>query len=539
MSSGAVEAPRPRQPLLRSLRWRLTVWYVGLLALILLVLGAVLLVTVSQLLFTSAAQRFQEETLAAAAVRHAAYVAATLRPDASGQCATSYADAFQATMSDPLTQDPARLQTVVLVDRLTGQALAPAGVAGSVPPELHLDMLLKLDQKIGPRVMQWHNAIARTQVVYRVTEQGAPVGVALVAYDYHVVTNCKLGKSLSLPAVLLLTQSFAPTQDTITSFKTDLLISLFALFVFGFSIGVPVTAAHLRRLSRISATAQRLAQGDLHARVGLPPKSDEISALGQHFDQMAEELEDAFVRQQQSEERVRQFLSDASHELRTPLTSVRGYLDVLARQPWSQEPDAQHMLQATRSEAERMSRLVSDMLTLARLDVGRPLELAPTDLIALVGEAVDQARLLAGVREVTMHSDGQGRLLALIDRDRMKQVLLVLLDNALKYGRQDAKAWVRVELRREPAHIILAVRDNGPGIASDDLPYLFDRFYRGKYTPTDAPPNPAQHGSGLGLAIARAIVTAQGGIIAASSPPGQGAIFTITLPISSSDHAAI
>ena len=533
MSSVAHKAtPRQRRrPLLRSLRWRLTVWYVGLLAAILLVLGAVLLVTVSQLLYTSAYQRFAEEAIASAAVRHPVFENAIQRPDATGQCSTTFVDAFQSEMSDTLTQAPAHLDTVLLIDRLTGQVLAPSAAVGEIPAELHLDALVQLDNKVGTRLAQWRNAIARTQVTYRLTEQGTPAMVSLIPYDYHIVTACATGKYVDVPAVLMLSQNFAATQDIITSFKTDLAISVAALFVLGFALGVPITGAHLRRLSRVSVAAQRLAEGDLHQRVGLPPQDDEIGELGHHFDDMAAKLEAAFVQQHQSEERVRQFLSDASHELRTPLTSVRGYLDVLARQPWSQDPEAQRILQATRGEAERMTRLVSDMLTLARFDMGRPLELAPTDLGALIGEAVDQARLLAGPRSVTMQSDSPGRVLALVDRDRMKQVLLVLLDNALKYGRQDADAWVRVELSRTPQAIVLCVRDNGPGIAADDLPYLFDRFYRGKY-PTDVTaltPAP-QNGSGLGLTIARAIVTAHGGTIAITSEAGHGATFTITLP---------
>ena len=125
-----------------------------------------------------------------------------------------------------------------------------------------------------------------------------------------------------------------------------------------------------------------------------------------------------------------------------------------------------------------MSRLIADLLTLARLDAGRSLELKPLDLVALAGEAVDQARLMAGERRVELETDRGGPLILRADGDQIKQVLLILLDNALKYGRQGADGWVRLDVRRDGANALVRVSDNGPGIPPDDLPHLFDRFYR-------------------------------------------------------------
>jgi len=180
------------------------------------------------------------------------------------------------------------------------------------------------------------------------------------------------------------------------------------------------------------------------------------------------------------------------------------------------------------------------------------LELQPVDVIALTGEAVDQARIMAGEREVSLHTDGRGRLLVPADRDRLKQVLLVLLDNALKYGRQTPEGWVRVQVWREDGTALVSVADNGPGIAPQDLPHIFDRFYRAergtpRRTPDSDPAAAAQHrptgtgdtprpseqrdGTGLGLAIARAIVRAHGGMLNVRSEPGVGATFTVSLPL--------
>jgi two-component system, OmpR family, sensor kinase len=274
---------------------------------------------------------------------------------------------------------------------------------------------------------------------------------------------------------------------------------------------------------------------------------------------MVARIEAAFSARRRSEERMRQFIADASHELRTPLTSIRGYTDVLLRGAKDDPETTERVLLATRREAERMSRLVNDLLTLARLDTGRPLETRPVDLLALAGECVDQARILAGQREVLMRTDGRGRLMVVGDPDRLKQVVLVLLDNALKYGRQTPDGWAQLSVGRHDGQAIITVEDNGPGIAPDDLPHIFERFYRAERAArarrmTGAPASassttqpatqpamqpatpgaPRTEGSGLGLAIAQAIARAHGGELTVQSALGSGTAFTLTLPLSPS-----
>jgi signal transduction histidine kinase len=161
---------------------------------------------------------------------------------------------------------------------------------------------------------------------------------------------------------------------------------------------------------------------------------------------------------------------------------------------------------------------------------------------------VDQARILAGQREVAMRTDGRGRLLVMGDPDRLKQVVLVLLDNALKYGRQTPDGWARLSVGRQHGQALLTVEDNGPGIAPDDLPHIFERFYRAERAArlrrmTGAPASPpanaagatgAPHkaeGSGLGLAIAQAIARAHGGALTVQSVAGSGTAFTLSLPL--------
>jgi two-component system, OmpR family, sensor kinase len=300
----------------------------------------------------------------------------------------------------------------------------------------------------------------------------------------------------------------------------------------------------------MTTTARLIARGDLSQRVRLPHGGDEIGQLAAAFDEMIGRIEQAFGAQTRSEARMRQFIADASHELRTPLTAIRGYSDVLLRGAAREDPAAvEHVLLAMSREAERMSRLVNDLLTLARLDEGRPLEQQSVDVIALVGEAVDQARVLAGDTEVSLTSDGGGRLTLSLDPDRIKQVLLVLLDNALKYRRRGLDAWVRVRVGRAEHGVTVSVADNGRGIAPEALPHIFDRFYReeriagerrvaGAQVPTVIPEPPdvvntataPASGSGLGLAIATAIAQAHGGTLTVQSTLGVGTTFTLALP---------
>jgi two-component system OmpR family sensor kinase len=279
----------------------------------------------------------------------------------------------------------------------------------------------------------------------------------------------------------------------------------------------------------------------------LPHSGDEIGELSSSFDEMIERIQTTFAAQQESERRMRQFVADASHELRTPLTSLRGFTDVLLRGAKDDPEDAEKVLRSMQRECERMSRLVHDLLTLARLDAGRQLNRQRFDLVELVGEAVDQARILAGNRAVTMRSDGGGPLFIVGDQDKIKQVLLILLDNALKYGRQGADGWVRVQISRSPNLAQLHITDNGQGIRAEDLPHIFERFYRVDKTRSRttsqliAPGGPASAtgvlkamnagGSGLGLSIALAIIQAHGGSIWAQSQWGQGTQFTIHLPM--------
>ncbi len=291
----------------------------------------------------------------------------------------------------------------------------------------------------------------------------------------------------------------------------------------------------LRPLRRMTDAAQAITLGDLQQRERLAPLlegNDEVSKLAASLNDMANQLEQASQEQQASEQRFRRLFSDASHQLRTPLTSLRGFTEVLTRGVAKEDPETtQRVLKLMRSEAERMTRLINDLLILARLDDDCIPDIEYIDLADLAVEGVEQAKLLGDDgRKVTLHFATDARLGVEANADRLKQVLHILFDNAIKYGRPAPEGWIKLQLDRQNGHALMQVIDNGKGIHPDDLPHIFDRFYRGEHIPTYDKVKVPPMGTGLGLAIAQTIVRAHEGEITVQSTPDTETVFTVTLP---------
>ncbi len=278
-----------------------------------------------------------------------------------------------------------------------------------------------------------------------------------------------------------------------------------------------ITARALKPLERMGRTAAALASGDYKQRVNLPGRRDEVGKLAQAFDEMAARIDHAFEVRRQSEERMRQFVADASHELRTPLTAIGGYLDVLLRRSQLDPDTVQSALTAMQRESARMNRLVNDLLQLARIEGGYGLRAEPFALDAVVSQTLDEMALPVPVERRLEPLRVVG------DADAIKQVVTNLAQNAMKYAPGAAQEWSCLSVNGTAT---LRVRDRGPGIPGSDLPHIFERFYRGEKMR-----GRHQGGSGLGLAIVKSIVEAQGGKVEATSAPGEGATFTITLPV--------
>ena len=552
--SQQLRPPRARRSgWFHSLRWRLILVYAGLLAVILLGLGLVLNLVIGRVLYSNELTAFQTEARAVVGTSQQAWDT-LVRGQPADQCANavSYQEGFQQAIADPLMRFPG-IENVYLLDK---RGVVVASSNGSGVGELGPNVTRLRSAQLIARVRSAQNTGTGYLADVAYTGQSGQLGVDLLAVRYPTTSFCSDSRGTDVGIVEVIT-SF-PRSRTVLSIVQLLLLGTFiAALLVGILIGSPLIGRLLQPLTRISRASKRIASGDLSYRVGMPERTDEIGQLANSFDEMAERIEQAFTAQQASEERMRMFIADASHELRTPLTAIRGYLDLLNMGAIDDPATARSSLQAARNEADRMSRLLNDLLTLARLDIGRPVQREPLDIVALAGEAVDQARILAGERSVTLQTDGHGPLMVRGDHDRLKQVLLALLDNALKYGRPAPEGWVHVRVGRNTDEAFIAIEDNGRGIAPEDLTHIFDRFYRGERAerqrrvvaaraaqqqPADfgatIPPAPDQNtpavassGSGLGLAIARAIVRAHGGEIRVQSQPNVGTVFTIRLPL--------
>jgi two-component system, OmpR family, sensor kinase len=278
----------------------------------------------------------------------------------------------------------------------------------------------------------------------------------------------------------------------------------------------------LRPLERIEGTAGAIAAGDLSRRVDVVDPRTEVGRLGRSLNAMLAQIEHAFSERTASEARLRRFLADASHELRTPLTSIRGYSELFRRGAGARPEDLATSMRRIEEESARMGVLVDDLLLLARLDQGRPLERVPVDLARIAADAVDDARAVAPDRQISLESPAS----LTIDGDelRLREIAANLLSNAVEHT--PAGSPIEVHLSVENGHAVLAVRDHGPGLSEDERGAVFEPFYR-----SDPSRARERGGAGLGLAIVAAIVAAHGGEVRVSSEPGEGATFRVSLPV--------
>jgi two-component system OmpR family sensor kinase len=235
-------------------------------------------------------------------------------------------------------------------------------------------------------------------------------------------------------------------------------------------------------------------------------------------------IEAAFDQRTQSENRLRQFIADASHELRTPVTTVRGYAELYQAGGLADPDELDEAMRRTGQEAVRMGTLIDDLLLLARLDQGRPLERRPVELTALADDAVRDARAVAPDRPITATTNGPVTVVG--DDARLRQVIANLVGNALVHTPVGTPVDVRVSQVGDRA--LVEVVDRGPGMAPEVAARAFERFYR-------ADPSRSRHrgGSGLGLAIVRATVSAHGGEVSLDSAPGRGTTVRVDLPAAS------
>ena len=459
--------------ILRSIRLRLTLWHVLLLAIILAGFSAGIYLTLQHNLYANLDDSLETR-------------ANDLLPLVSYEGASPTLSQSVSTNSPDLGE-----QFVRVYDASGRLTFDSSGEAGTVPVD--------------------KDAVQRA-LADVVTTHGVSVG----SEPFHVRMT-PIEQNGRVTGALEVGRSAEDVSDALQSLLLILGIAYpVTLAVAGFG-GVFLARRALSPVDKLTRLARRISAEDLSQRLNLHLPDDELGRLARTFDEMITRLEDAFQRQ-------RQFTADSSHELRTPLTAIKGQIDVaLQRQ---RNPAAyRDVLQAVNEEVDRLIRLVGSLLTLARADAGQiPIACEAVNLPDLVAGAIEQVRDAAAQQDIDIEAAPGPPVTLRGEEDLLLQLLLNLLDNAIKCTRPGGR--VTAGWRTNDTEVELWVRDTGVGIAPEHVPHIFDRFFR-----VDRARSRAEGGAGLGLAISRWIAEAHGGSISVESAPGRGSTFAVMLPI--------
>jgi two-component system, OmpR family, sensor kinase len=383
------------------------------------------------------------------------------------------------------------------------RSISSDGRGRTVINDRNAEPVLPANNDVGP-VPTTVGSVDNSGVQWRVVSMRGPTRLVTVAYDLSEIQH-------TVRALVWL----------------QLGIGAAVLLVLGLA-GSWVVHRSLRPLTEVEQTAAAIAAGQLDRRVPERDPRTEVGRLSVALNGMLAQIQRAVASSESSaekahisEDRMRQFITDASHELRTPLTTMRGFAE-LYRQGAAR--DMEMVMSRIESESRRMGLLIDDLLLLARLDSHRPIERNRVDLLALATDAVHDAQAIAPNRKITIDvMDGPGTPEVLGDEARLRQVLGNLVTNALQHTPETADITVRVGTDIDDA--ILEVVDEGPGMSQQDALRVFERFYR-----TDSSRARSSGGSGLGLSIVDSLVHAHGGNVTVTTALGQGCRFYVSLP---------
>jgi signal transduction histidine kinase len=499
-----------------SLRARLLTGLIGLTAVFLVVMGAVVVVVLGQLdrnQFNDEVRLASRESVSMMAAGADGFSATYLSLD-SGKAGSLTADSGSPTVTALLSvvHGLAGLSWDQASDRL--ERLAPAGQPFS------------LTANGGPAVRAaWHLVPSAVTASTRVSLPSGPAVIVIGRGAASATSNLR---------GLVLTETITGT----------VLIALLAVF------GNWLIGRGLAPLRRMASTADLItSNGDLAARVPEAGGQEETGRLAAAINTMLDRIQQAFSARLRSEQKVRQFAADASHELRTPLTTIRGYAELYRANALGPD-DLPNAMRRIEQEAERMSLLVAELLELARLDRPSSLDLTETDLTMLARDAVADARAVEPDREV--RASLPGSLVVTADEPRIRQVLANLLGNVRAHTPPGIPAAVRLYAADDGA--VIEVSDSGPGMSEQDAALAFDRFHRGQRsgrgarddseageTGAGVPPGGAgwadAASSGLGLSIVQAIASAHGGQAGLTSAPGHGTTVRLWIPVRATGSA--
>lgn len=465
--------PRPAT----SIRLRLALWYVALLTVLLVGIGGAVYVA-----HTRAHYRQVDRTLAAITDHYRSEIERELATGAP-------MDSALGDRIDPAGTDQS-VRNVAVFDG-AGQLVFGQAVAEAVP-------LLAAVEDSNPHDTGTFRTVRTASGRVRVHMMALRVSGAVIGYVQAA-------------------DSLAAIDRSISRFRRLLGLAAVAGVVAATAGGVAVASRALRPIADITETARAIALSKgFGRRLDAAGQEDELGELARTFNQMLASLEEAHLGQ-------RRFVDDAAHELRAPLTSLLGNLEFLERAQDLQSDERQVVIADLRAEVERLARMVGELLTLARADAGQELRRQPVEFDRIVVEAVNDSRPRASGVDVKI-----SELTPVVvegDPDRLKQLVIILIDNALRYTPPGGR--VRISLGWDDGETggVLAIADTGIGIAPADLPRIFDRFYR-----ADPARSRVTEGSGLGLSIAKWICEAHGGRITVESTVGAGSTFTVWLP---------
>jgi len=481
----------------RSLRWRLTFLYLGLLAMLLLLGGVAQYFAAREVLFRTNADALTSE----------------------------YNSDLLAFRKQIATRPATAIRALLLSQQFARQLASGHTSAAIFGPDGGL--VISSSANITPDVVpptlptqDYLNALrSQPKPYYLATASDGSVHLAVL----NVLRNGT--RALGVVQLSIPTASIdqALSADRQLAIVGSLIVLSLALLLSPLIVG-----RALRPLEQMSTSADALAAGDYKQRVAVPRSGDEIGRLALAFNQMAAGVDQAFEVRRQSEEQMRHFVADASHELRTPLTSIAGYVEVLSRRDFVDPETLRESLAAMQRESSRMTRLVNDLLTLTRFEVASAPHRQALRLDDFLNQALDELALPEHGAAVSRQIEPG--IVVDADPEGLKQVVTNLAQNALKYAPGTEQRW---SLFSADGRAAIRVQDSGPGIPRRDLPHVFERFYRGEQAR-----DRSTGGSGLGLAIVKSILEAHHGAVEADSQPGRGATFTAWLPLAAVKQAA-
>ena len=386
--------------------------------------------------------------------------------------------------------------------------IGPAGIVlGQIGGDLNSTEITSYLQSITPeQVIERANrpfTIEAPQSDFRVIAQRLPTGLGIV----------------------VVAQSFEDIDRTLLRLQGLFILIGLVMILFIALASRKVITVGLRPLATVEATAERIAEGDLTARLPDVKPNTEVGRLVNTLNMMLGRIEESFSARVDSESKLRRFVADASHELRTPITAIRGFAELHRQGAVTGEEKTKELIGRIENESKRMGSLVEDLLLLARLDQSREMKAEPVNLSKLVLDAVESARA-AGPNHIVNFNKSDEEIYALGDNDRIHQVVANLLANARTHTPAGTKIDVSVNQSEDGVRIRIA--DNGPGLSDRDQSRIFERFYRADASRvrTDG------EGTGLGLSIVDAVMRAHAGQVSVESELGKGAAFTLFFPLS-------